>query len=99
MDFLGGGVAYVLASRDADLSQKEDIVREYHDYDDQTLIALIQEKIPTSSPLAIKKTLIEKMISDLSSIVKKLEKEKSSLTEGNRLAISYLKNSIDSLFS
>jgi hypothetical protein len=91
--------AYVLASRDADLSKKQDIVREYHDYDDQSLIALIQEKIPTSSPLAIKKTLIEKMISDLSSIVKRLEKEKSSLTEGNLLALSHVKTSIENLNS
>ena len=91
--------AYALASRDAELSQKQDIVREYHDCDYKSLLSLIQEKMPASETPIFKKTLIEKLISELEDIVKKLEKEKGSFTEGNRLAISYLKNSIDSLFS
>jgi len=39
------------------------------------------------------------LISELEDIVKKLEKEKGSFTEGNRITISCLKSSIDSLFS
>jgi len=91
--------AYALASRDAELSQKQEIVRDYHDYDCKTLISLIQDKMPSSEPPIFKKTLIEKLISELEDIVKKLEKEKGSFTEGNRITISCLKSSIDSLFS
>lgn len=93
-------IAYMLASRDADLEAKKEFIREYHGVNHAVAAQLIQEKFPlSSSDQRAERASIEFLINEIKVAIKKLSRRKSSLAESNINDISALKEMLELILS
>jgi len=90
--------AYILASREGNIDAKANIIREYHSYDYNDLVALIQEKLPIPhSNKQAKKSLTSMLIDQMQKTAQNLGNIRKDLTEEDREALQKVKVLVDSL--
>ena len=93
-------VAYMLASRSADIEAKKDFIRDYHGVSHSVAAQLIQEKFPVSSTdQRSNKTSCDSLINEMKISIKKLSRKKSSLTDLNIKDVKALKDLLDQILS
>jgi len=92
--------AYLLASRDGDISRKIEILKNYSDQKADDLIILIDETLPLPDTDGRKKRDNDTTsIDTLRSILKKLQKRKGNLSGNSMSRISELRGIIDDILS
>lgn len=90
--------AYILASRGGTLNIKAEIISEHYNCSHDELVTIIQEKLPIASKDGrTKKNSNERLISVIYDSIQKLQSEKKSLTETNRVEIFRIRELIDKL--
>ena len=92
--------AYILASRDGDIETKAEIISEHHDKTHEELVMLIKEKLPVAEgDRRVGKLSIRRLLSTIRIGIEKIHGNKDSLTLGEKIIITQLKESLESLVS
>lgn len=91
--------AYLLASKDADINEKIEIIDNYYDSNANELISLIQDKFPSEKPDGRQKTATTALLYSIELNLKKVLKRKNHLSEDNLKQVLQLKDLIESILA
>lgn len=90
-------IAYLLASKDVDISGKTEIIENYYESNSSELMMLIQERFPADIGDGRRKAANKTLLDSLELGLKKICKRKDHLTEGDHIQITRLKKLIDEI--
>jgi Uncharacterised protein family (UPF0137) len=90
-------IAYLLASKEADIDDKAKIIEDYYDSSSDELMLLIQERFPSDQGDGRRKAANKTLLDSLEIGLKKVLRRKDSLTDNNFDQVIKLRKLIDEI--